>query len=574
MTPITLWPIITLIFLLVVKRVVIGYPDALYPSILLDCLIVAFFLVLSIKRGRFFTWVQSIIAGLIIFYLWLDITVYLAIHYQLTYNTFMTNWKDYHALAFFISPKLIVFSAVTLTILIITSFIKPTLNYDKTTCNLLAYEIILVLFVAYFAVRSYSHGFAKDYFDLSTKSFAATSLNNETLEYVRGNFENLTEDTQKVLNGSWPPATTGPKTNIIIVVSESLSGVDSKYAGGLFDRLPNIDKIQESGIAFKNMYSNGKITMQGIAALLLGVVANQTGGFPTPLDQFPPDKFNGNNVVAYAKAAGYDTIAVRGFPGKWQNVSDWYRKMGFDMVIDRESDAFKNVPRFTWDAPADESLYNETLKELTQHKKPVFLVIETISLHQPYVSNGSQYKTSDSDLLNQINYVDQSTYAFYNKLRQQNFFNNGILIILGDHRRFEALEKPEEETGGYPIWHERIVGTIVGKGIQPNQLLTMPFTTVDINGILHMIIENQPVNAANLLKAKLSTRVGINTPLAFTLADESHGSYLIRSEEYKPLFISIFGTVPFDKIPNRAYREGTAFLILNNAWLNTKVKTP
>ena len=216
---------------------------------------------------------------------------------------------------------------------------------------------------------------------------------------------------------------------------------------------------------------------------------------------------------------------------------------------------------------SDEYYYNEALKIASRQTKPYLIFIETISLHSPYILPDQKYAISKNPLLNQINYVDHNTYDFYNKLKGQQFFNNGLLVLLGDHRRFEPLENAEINDGSYAIWHERIVGTIVGADIKPHSICHIPYTTADLNRLLHMVIGGQQVNDTSLLTAKITSQIGIDTALNITLTDESHGGYLIRSEKYKPLYISIYGNVPLDKIPYPSYKQAVAFLMLNDLWI-------
>lgn len=59
--------------------------------------------------------------------------------------------------------------------------------------------------------------------------------------------------------------------NVIVLLSESLSQVDSLRAGGDFDRLPQIDSIAATGITLTNLISDGSATSDALASLLLGV---------------------------------------------------------------------------------------------------------------------------------------------------------------------------------------------------------------------------------------------------------------------------------------------------------------
>jgi phosphoglycerol transferase MdoB-like AlkP superfamily enzyme len=583
LTTIHVWPIATFIVLLICERVIIGYSDFVYSRLLFDFLLTSFVLLLSLKRKTPITLIQNVLVSAIIMYHWLNICVYTSIHFELTWDGIIANINNYKLIWYFFSSKLAAFTASILLMVFILRNKKIYLPMHRSSSNLICFEIFFVLTLscaisyAYANEPGANNSIAQgNAINLTTQSFSAYAVNNNVLNKLLVEFPLLAKRTRDSQNHNSSSSINqnerSSKQNIVIVLSESLSAVDSKYANGLFDRLPLIDKIQQDGLVFTNMAANGKISVQGLAALLLGVIANKTGGYTSITAQFPPSVFTAHNVIAYAKKHGYQTIAITSNPPYWENAANWLKKIGFDTVIGPDSIEFANAPHYTWDVPSDEYLYNVALKKAAQQTKPYLIFIETISLHPPYVLPGQKYKVSDEALRNQINYVDHTTFDFYNKLKAQDFFNNGLFVLLGDHRRFEPLEGAETLNGGYAVWHERIVGTIIGKNIKPHSNYHLPINTVDFNRILHMVIAGQQLNEKLVNKANLSNEIGINIPLSITLTDEKHGSYLIRSEKYNPLYVSIYGNVPIGKIPNNSYKQAVGFLMLNDLWIKKSLR--
>jgi len=580
-TSVYLWPIITLIGLLIYKNYLIDeYRLELFLNIAKDCLLVVLIIFLSIeRRSKILQRLQSLIAILIVFYNLADTCVYIAIQNRLTLNNFFGNIEYYNVFIYFISIRMIILILAVVIVPVLLRNRKMYLPYPPSTSNLLFCEILLGLTIIFVIAdnksRPYSGGRA---IDLSTNSYMATSVTQETLNRVKNNFTSLVQRIQNYFNGNnWYdiPQSEEQKPNIIIVISESLSMVDSKYAGGLFDRLPKIDLLQQDGIVFTHTVSNGKITPHGLAASLLGVQTTKTGGYAGMMEQFPPVKFPGNNIISYAKNAGYTTVIISpGQPYSFYQMGDWFKQIGFDQIYGIDSPLFINAPRFTWNAPSDEAMYNAALNMISTLKTPYFLVIETVSLHQSYILPDPKYRIGDNDLLNQINYVDGTTYNFYEKLKDLGTLANAYFILYGDHRRFEPLEKAEMDDGGYSVWHERIVCSIVGKGIAPHTIYNEPFSLVDMNSLLHYIINGQPVNDDIILKASLSKQLGMDFPFNISLVDDDHGTYLIRSEKYAPLYISIYGQFPYDQIPNSVYKDASIYLIENDQQINAKVSPP
>ncbi len=574
LTTIRVWPIATFILLLLCERFIIGYSTSLSSELLLDFLLTSLVLLLSLKRNSSINIIQNIIAGGVIFYYWLSVCVYSSIHFTVTWDTIIANIRHYDIIWYFFSYKHIAFTTLIIFMIFMLRNMKINIPMHRSSGNLICLEIFFVLTLSCVITRAYANQSDEqtDAINLINQSFTAHSVNNESLKQLLTEFPSLAKRTHETLTGGMPAVAANDnndkaKKNIVIVLSESLSGVDSKYAHGLFDRLPQIDKIQKDGIVFNKMVANGKISDQGLAALLVGAIPNRTGGYTAIGHQFPPAAYKAHNLVAYAKKHGYQTIAISSNPPHWLNTAVWLKQIGFDTVIGPDSTELKGALHYTWDAPSDEYLYRVALKKAAQQKKPYLIYIKTISLHPPYILSGQQYNINDNALRNQINYVDRTTYDFYKKLKAQHFFDNGVFVLLGDHRRFEPLEKEEVNNGGYTVWHERIIGTIVGKDIKPYSVCSMPYTLADFNRLLHKIINNQEINDKLIYTTKISTEIGIDTPLSITLSDEKNGGYLIRSEKYKPLFVSIYGNIPLDKIPNDSYKKAVGFLMLNDLWI-------
>jgi phosphoglycerol transferase MdoB-like AlkP superfamily enzyme len=70
------------------------------------------------------------------------------------------------------------------------------------------------------------------------------------------------------------------------------------------------------------------------------------------------------------------------------------------------------------------------------------MVLQTISFHKPY---NTPYGTTQKDA---IRYADKSLFYFYLQLKKSGFFNNGILVVVGDHRKMEPLENKEKTALG------------------------------------------------------------------------------------------------------------------------------
>jgi len=126
-------------------------------------------------------------------------------------------------------------------------------------------------------------------------------------------------------------------------------------------------------------------------------------------------------------------------------------------------EAFSDKKKYVFDAAPDTDLYNKTLETLKEQTKPFFIVLQNISFHKPY---NTPYGKTQKDALR---YADKSLYYFYLQLKKSGFFDNGRLIIVGDHRKMEPLEDKEKDALG-EYRYTRGLATIVGTGITPGTI--------------------------------------------------------------------------------------------------------
>ena len=125
-----------------------------------------------------------------------------------------------------------------------------------------------------------------------------------------------------------PPAETAScskamqgRTDVILVVFESLSMYHSALFSGINDWMPEFDAVSKTGVRFTNFYANGVTSEQGLVALLTGEPPIAKGKeAKTLFEQFrnPAD-----SVPRMLRGLGYDTLFLTtgnlGFldKGKW-----------------------------------------------------------------------------------------------------------------------------------------------------------------------------------------------------------------------------------------------------------------
>ncbi len=344
-----------------------------------------------------------------------------------------------------------------IVVLIVFFFVQGQRFKKNKNSFLLIY--FLLFFVASLGVRLYAPlWFSSLPKNIISINFSAIRENIAWLSVE--NMPNTYQDFFKNIKGQQK------KPNIIVVFAESLSPIDSLRIGWVNNNLPYFDLIQKQGITFTNFIANGWTSDTAHIGLLLGIeplklMWRQTSsydGYKSSMDSLPVFFSKQWYTPRFISAAGLEFLNQRTF----------ISSIGFHHIIGEES--FSGKQTYTFDSAPDHNLYNKTLETIKLQTWSYLAVLQTISLHKPY---DTPYGTTQKDALR---YVDKSLFYFYLQLKKAHFFDNGILVIVSDHRKMEPLEAKEKDAL-WPYWYVRWLATIVGTGITPG--------TVNSNIIQH-----------------------------------------------------------------------------------------
>ena len=318
------------------------------------------------------------------------------------------------------------------------------------------------------------------HYEILLKYTASDSSKN--LNYSPEFIKNFTfNDTQTC----YPSTKNSP--NIIILMVESLSSYHSKFFSNLHNLTPNIDKIAKQNIAFTNFYANGSFTENGELALLTGLASIK-----------PPRKkiireycFNGffaltSSLPNILKKHHYHSEFLTTSTLDFSDTGKWTKSIGFDYQEDSSHPYYQNYESFVFDSRADEHLLNRVLQRQKNTRKPTFTFIKTVSSHIPYTHPRTKI---DSEFYT-IKYVDEEIGKFYDKLKKSHFFDNGILIITGDHHTSQTPKKDEVQRYGYVKSQAMVPMILVMKDKKP-QIITEQFQQADIYNSIKNLISNQ-----------------------------------------------------------------------------------
>jgi phosphoglycerol transferase MdoB-like AlkP superfamily enzyme len=211
---------------------------------------------------------------------------------------------------------------------------------------------------------------------------------------------------------------------------ESFGG---SYVGslGVTPTTPNFDAMSKEGLFLSNMYSSSNRSNRGFEAVLGSI-------FPIYPDSYLklPKSIKGFWTIAKSmRREGYRTVFLYGGDSKFDNMKGFALSNGFDEVIDMYNFDL-GIKRYTWGV-CDDELYKKAYEILEQSDKPLFLVAFTLSSHKPFDYPDGKIEYYDKEPIksfaNSIKYADYALGEFYNRLKKDNFFDNGLLTVVADH---------------------------------------------------------------------------------------------------------------------------------------------
>jgi lipoteichoic acid synthase len=276
--------------------------------------------------------------------------------------------------------------------------------------------------------------------------------------------------------------------DIILVIVESLSASDSFRTAGFRDRLPRFDELGREGMMFRNFLANFEASEGGIVALLSGVPPLH---FPTASTDTFKEYSLLPSITSAFKREGYRCEFLTTVPLQFISMHRYATSplVAFDSAGgQREIPRFQSAPKYSFESPADHVLYEELLSRLPprsgEKRPPVFLAVVTASSHAPYVDPLGRRNTAE----NAWSYVQDELWWLHDELKKRQFFENGLLIITGDHRKMYPVQEAERQRFGESA-KARIPLAIIGAGVPRDVVDNRLFQQADLLRMLDRVAQ-------------------------------------------------------------------------------------
>lgn len=249
------------------------------------------------------------------------------------------------------------------------------------------------------------------------------------------------------------------RKNVIVIIAESLSVFSSHKLSGLHDYMPRLDNLMDKNAVYSSYYSNSYNTSSGIFSLISGLPSIH--GFEG-LSGGEGDVYYGDSLAQRLAKFGYKTYFLTAVEPNGPLEDIMYRSH-FDEVSDYRDPYYQDKPKIVFNAPADEYLFANTLERIATYrdKAPFLMVVSTITGHGPYIHP----HTKEASFEKTVGYVDDEIDKFISALEKMKFFNNGMVLITGDHRAMLPVSS-EENIRLSPLAEGRVPLVIIDKEIK------------------------------------------------------------------------------------------------------------
>jgi phosphoglycerol transferase MdoB-like AlkP superfamily enzyme len=270
--------------------------------------------------------------------------------------------------------------------------------------------------------------------------------------------------------------------NIVIVITESLSAYQSALLGGSCDWLPRLDAIARANHYFTHFYANGFTTDGGETAIITG----RPPLIPPGRDWYSLRAFGAgaDTLPGIAHRAGYQATYFTTASLTFLNSGAWLHALRFDQIEGDENPYYANLPKGQFGAAEDAALFGRFEQWLGQRHdpRPFVAVLLTVSTHPPFVDP----RTGRIDPANSFGYIDAQLADFHDALDKRGFFDNGILLITGDHHSMTPIDREE-----YAKFGERSfarIPLIVAGAVDMPKVVDAPFQQSDFPASLAHIM--------------------------------------------------------------------------------------
>lgn len=234
------------------------------------------------------------------------------------------------------------------------------------------------------------------------------------------------------------------RKNVIVILVESLACDMTFLCGNTNNYSPYTTQLAKENVWFPNYYSNAFHTNGAIFAITTGHALIYGDHKEDPMTNkvfYQHDLINKFSDAGYVTAY-YSPASLVINKNKQLEVSD------YSYISSGDDEYYKDITnRGVFNSVSDGDLYSKILLDLEKDpSKPKFFMLTTISTHTPYLTPWSTHDIKQGYL-----YSDQEIHKFITELKKRNYFDDGIVILTGDHKGWGNNEQSFENSKNLSI---------------------------------------------------------------------------------------------------------------------------
>ena len=261
--------------------------------------------------------------------------------------------------------------------------------------------------------------------------FKAQNIDSKAYHFIDDTEANkITSQLYSPTNDSIIQITSINKPNIVTIILESWTADVIESLDGEKDVTSFFNSLEKEGLLFENIYSAGKRTDLMFPSLFSGFPAMPNVSVIKYSDKSAHLPF----ITHAIKNKGYQTSFNYGGEIEFANMKSYLTQAKFDVIRGKES-----FPIEQWTSKwgvYDEVLFEKSIATINSLTPPFYSAILTQSTHEPFVipiSNKFKGNSESVKFKNAAYYTDYCLKKFFDKVKNEKWYNNTIFILVADH---------------------------------------------------------------------------------------------------------------------------------------------
>ena len=338
---------------------------------------------------------------------------------------------------------------------------------------------------------------------------------------------NINDSTYSLNRFIEPSETQTIKPNVIIFFLETFPTYKIGYFGNPLNPTPNFDSIARQSIIFTNFFVPKFSTAGSIFSAMTGLP-----------DVSTTDKSSTRDPLAHKQhfllneLEGYKKHFFIGGSANWGDMGGFFRGNVDQMEIYEEG-SYSASAINAWGI-SDYDLMMEAHNIIKEEEEPFFSIILTAGNHSPhtvpiidkfkrvkFTNEHKKYGFSHENELNAFRFMDFALGEFIHSAKEENYYNNTIFVILGDHG--VGHHSQHNNYGALSFHNFHVPLTIYSPGLKiTHEEIDEVVSSIDLMPTL-MGLLNAPYTNTSLGRDLLSNRSYTGYSFLFTASNSTYG---------------------------------------------------